>query len=302
MSTPRTPTRSGLYERSDSQPNLTYTDTQSEVDDNMKITVRNKRKQLDEGENLMLIQKNMSDLSKQMSQMMSMITSLTTNQNEFMDKISQDVKAIKEELSDIKDVTKKLSEEQNTVKIDICSLKTMHSETDSKIKVLESDIAQLKSATNSSTISSLETILTEINERKIRSKNIIIIGVPEQHLENSEARKEAEKKEILRITRIADPKCPEPEMITRLGKFDPKKTRPIKLSFKSQDIAISILRNSKNIKSDNVILFPDKTPQQQAYMKELKEELKQRIEDGEKDLVIRYIKGMPKITKPYSKN
>jgi hypothetical protein len=39
----------------------------------------------------------------------------------------------------------------------------------------------------------------------------------------------------------------------------------------------------------------DQTPAQKKYVDTLKEELNKRTENGEKDLSIRYIKGLPKI-------
>lgn len=64
----------------------------------------------------------------------------------------------------------------------------------------------------------------------------------------------------------------------------------------------TILRHRNNIKSDVIKIFSDQTPQQQAYMKTLKDELRRRIDDGDKDLTIKYVKGVPKITKLLPKN
>lgn len=54
--------------------------------------------------------------------------------------------------------------------------------------------------------------------------------------------------------------------------------------------------------SDNVRLFSDQTRQQQEYMKNLRNELRRQIDGGEKDLVIKYVKGIPKIVKQSPKN
>ncbi|CAH2096257.1 unnamed protein product [Euphydryas editha] len=274
----RSPTGGGLHGRSDSQPNLSCTDTQSEVSDNIRITLRNKRKHMADGENLELIQNDVAELSKQMTQVMEMLKTFNSNQREFMDKVSLDVQEIKKDINYDKDVTKELSDEQSMVRAEVVNLKTRHTETEKKLESLESDMAHLKGmsqvlpATNS-----LESTLEEIKERELRSRNIIICGVSEQYAENIEERKNADRNEVLRITRIAVSDCPEPVKIIRLGKFKSTKNRPIKVIYQSQDTAISILRNSKNIKSDTIMLFSDQTPLQQANMKALKEELKRRM-------------------------
>lgn len=303
MSTLRSPTGSGSCGKSDSFTNLSIIDSKSEFNDNIRVSLRNKRKQLDDSENLGLIHNDVAELSKQMKEVMSMLTVLTTNQKDFIDKVSLDIKAIKEEITDIKVETKKLSDQQNAVQADMDFLKTKHSETDAKIQVLECEIAQCKSTIQAPPMtSSLETILAEIKDRESRTKNIIVIGVAESHLENVEDSKNADKDEILRITRIADPDCANPINITRLGKINASKNRPIRVSYDSEKTAISILRKSKNIKSDTIKLFSDQTPLQQANKKALKEELKRRIENGEKDIAIKYVKGKPIIKKLLTKN
>ncbi|CAH2097520.1 unnamed protein product [Euphydryas editha] len=256
-----------------------------------------------DGENLELIQNDVAELSKQMTQVMEMLKTFNSNQREFMDKVSLDVQEIKKDINYVKDVTKKLSDEQSMVRAEVVNLKTRHTETEKKLESLESDMAHLKGmsqvlpATNS-----LESTLEEIKERELRSRNIIICGVSEQYAENIEERKNADRNEVLRITRIAVSDCPEPVKIIRLGKFKSTKNRPIKVIYQSQDTAISILRNSKNIKSDTIMLFSDQTPLQQANMKALKEELKRRMSNGEKDITIKYVKGTPKIKKILPKN
>lgn len=119
MSTLRSPTGSGSCGKSDSHPNLSTIDSQTEFNDNVRITLRNKRKLLDDNEQLGLIQNDVAELSKQMKEVMSMLTALSTNQRDFIDKVSLDIKEIKEEIIDIKDVTKKLSDQQHVVQTDI---------------------------------------------------------------------------------------------------------------------------------------------------------------------------------------
>ncbi|KOB64931.1 Microtubule binding protein, partial [Operophtera brumata] len=124
-------------------------------------------------------------------------------------------------------------------------------------------------------------MISEIREREERSKNIIIMGVLEPLSDNRDERKSLDRKEVLKLTGILNPDCLEPTYIVRIGKFN-----------STQDTVKSLLRNKSNIKLDGLKVFSDQTPQQQMYMKHLKEQLKQRSDDGDRDLTIKYIKGI----------
>ncbi|KOB70827.1 Uncharacterized protein OBRU01_14670 [Operophtera brumata] len=167
------------------------------------------------------------------------------------------------------------------------------------MEILKSDVSKLKSISSSppTTSGTLETMMSEIRERQERSKNIIIMGVSEPLSDNIDERKSLDRKEVLKITGILNPDCLEPTYIVRIGKFNSNKHRPIKVCYGAQDTVKSLLRNKSNIKLDGLKVFSDQTPQQQMYMKHLKEQLKQRSDDGDRDLTINYIKGVPKIIK-----
>jgi hypothetical protein len=67
------------------------------------------------------------------------------------------------------------------------------------------------------------------------------------------------------------------------------------VSFSSSEIVINILKKKSNQSDKPYKLYKDQTAYQQNQMKTLKAELKQRIENGEKDLGIKFVKGNPKI-------
>lgn len=49
-------------------------------------------------------------------------------------------------------------------------------------------------------------------------------------------------------------------------------------------------------------MYSDQTPSQRKLMLNLQKELAHRIQNGEPNLVIKYVKGIPKIMKDESKN
>ena len=88
--------------------------------------------------------------------------------------------------------------------------------------------------------------------------------------------------------------------ITRIGKKQHDKVRPILVTFKSEEVKMQMLRKSKDLKlvSDEgeitkVYAAPDKTQKQREHEKLLRDEIKERVGKGEKNLVIRNEKIVP---------
>ena len=84
-------------------------------------------------------------------------------------------------------------------------------------------------------------------------------------------------------------------VIKRIGKVQTNFTRPLKLTLKSASHVKWILKNREKIMPSGVACASDKTLRQQEYYKSLKDQLDARQKDGEKDLKIKYVKGVPRI-------
>ncbi|CAH2107459.1 unnamed protein product [Euphydryas editha] len=288
---------------SDSQPNLSTLVASSEASDVQKITFRHKRKQPEENENIQLIKEEVSEIKNQMSQVMSMLTSFGNNQKEFMDKISTDMATLNEQISNIKSTIQNVVKEQIEIKSDMAILRNKCVVTESKLITVESELRLLKTdPTNySSVTSSIEEIMKEISERERRMKNLIFTGISESESSRKEERNEMDKNEVMKILKQINPDCPAPHTTLRLGKYDPKKKRVIKAIFTTEEACKNILRNRNNIQSHSIKVYSDKTPQQRVFLKKLTEEIKTRSENGEKNLVIKYFNGIPKIIVSQSK-
>lgn len=292
MSLLRSPTGSGIEPIfGGSQPNLTektFTDTCSHV------TFRNKRKGTDDSE---IIKTELSELRKQMSDMMAMLTSTRVAESEAINKICQDVASIKNEVSNISSTIENIILENKNTKSQLTSLTTITENTEKRVKILEDDINQLRNKPLLSTHVPLsyEEIVSEFRERNLRTKNIIISGIPEQKTNSASERQEKEEKEVINITKLIYKECPKPEKIMRLGKYIPNRTRAVKVTFTSEETAKIIMRNKNSHKIDNIKIFSDQTPHQRRYMQSLIEELNKRTANGETNLIIKYIRGIPKI-------
>lgn len=165
------------------------------------------------------------------------------------------------------------------------------------VSQLQKEIETLKENQGQNT--NMECILGELAERKKRSANVIMFGVGECRRQTGDAVRDKEvcvehdKKQVLQA--LADiPESGSPVAVIRLGKPGQTSSRPVKLIFSNKKAALNILKNSNKLRS-GISAKNDLTPYQRDFLKKLREELKQRIENGESDLTIKYINNTPKI-------
>lgn len=163
---------------------------------------------------------------------------------------------------------------------------------------LKIEIEALKAKQNQNT--SMECILGELAERKKRSANVIMFGVGKSQQQTGDASRdkvvcvEHDKKQVQQA--LADiPDSEPPVAMIRLGKPNQGSSpRPLKVIFASKKTAVNVLKNNKKIQS-GISAKNDLTPYQREYLKNLREELKQRVDRGESDLTIKYVNNIPKI-------
>lgn len=129
----------------------------------------------------------------------------------------------------------------------------------------------------------------------------MVTGINEPKNEDSASRRSRDKIEVMALIRTIFADCPEPTLVHRIGKYSADKIRPLKVHFDSNTTAKNILRQKNKLGPKNKI-FSDQTPGQRRYFNEVKDELKVRQAGGEEHLIIKYIKGIPTITKEVPKN
>lgn len=159
-----------------------------------------------------------------------------------------------------------------------------------KILTIENSISQIEN------YSFEHVIVTELMEIQSRSTNILLFNLPEgddhKDLENIKNIFSDLNENILHFT------------FTRLGKFKsttPDKPRPVIIHFTNQSDVSTILRVQKNLKSSmkwsNIRFSSDKTIKQREEMANLRKTLQLRRDNGEKDVIIKYVEGIPSIVK-----
>lgn len=173
-------------------------------------------------------------------------------------------------------------------------IKSLISELKTSIETRLSNLeASLKSPMSVAPTQS-ENIIQESVNRAIRASNVIMANVPE----------DSETPDIKVVNDILEKIDPNafayPEDVCRIGRITtPNKPRLIKIKFRKIETAKLVLRKSSTLKQipelKNVSIRSDKTPMQITYFKNIKTELKQRLDEGERNLKIKYINGVPQI-------
>nr|CAH7741782.1 unnamed protein product [Callosobruchus chinensis] len=144
----------------------------------------------------------------------------------------------------------------------------------------------------------LEEVISELSERNKRRKNVIIFGVPEQ--DANDDGDTADKDKVTDILHTIDRNFSLQDVkIVRLGKQTGGKIRPIRVTCNTEQQVSDIVRNAGKLKNsrfkNKVFVATDRTPKQLAYFRELKDQLKERMDAGESDLKIRHFNGVPRI-------
>lgn len=264
-----------------------------------QVTFRHKRKQPDE------------DLAMRFDEferkILSAFTNMADTQNEKLNTISNDISLIKDQMAQMKSTTENLVLEHTKFKQDMASLKECTIGAEQRIKTIEDEIGALKTSTASQLLPqelSYDGMINEINERSQREKNLIIYGIDEIHSKSSEERRCHDMDQVNKLMQSVVLDCAKPLKVIRLGKYDANRVRLIKVSFATSETPKTILRNKLSVYKDQpkIKIYADETPYQKKSMKNLRDELKRRTEAGEKDLIIKYIKGVPKIIESASKN
>lgn len=147
-----------------------------------------------------------------------------------------------------------------------------------------------------------EDVIQEIDQRQSRKCNIIISGVVESSSSERVIRAEDEKR---CVGQILNHLCPNlvTDAITpiRLGKYDPQRTKPrlIKVKLSDESTVHNIIKKSKSLKDNalfkHITIFFDKTPKQIKHYNAVKLELQKRTDNGERNLKLKYIRGVPTI-------
>lgn len=207
-------------------------------------------------------------------------------------------------ISDIVDMMsllyKVILEQKNSLNQLIADVQKAKDHDTQRIEILETELNLLKSKFESSPDTAdmhkmSDEVLTEFHERSERAKNLIMYNIPENDNNDKRIRIEHDKSHVTETLDKLGVQTNQLRVI-RIGSRS-QRPRPVKVFLHDERLAKKCLSNSKNLKGTNIRVVLDLTPFQRKQLKHTQSELKNRREKGEKDLRIRFIKGVPKITK-----
>ncbi|KAK5647712.1 hypothetical protein RI129_002604 [Pyrocoelia pectoralis] len=130
----------------------------------------------------------------------------------------------------------------------------------------------------------------EISERRRRENNVILFNVEENDQDLNTV-----KTTIHQVSATVDTNDLK---VYRIGNVrTDNRPRPIIITLKSRNDVLTVLKNKNTLKTNRsrIVIASDQTPLQRKYLEDLRTELATRSNNGEKDLTIKYLKGVPKI-------
>nr|CAH7729546.1 unnamed protein product [Callosobruchus chinensis] len=171
---------------------------------------------------------------------------------------------------------------QNTQASLSCTIANIESRLASSMS--NAEISAASATNNTSTQSEALEILR-------RSHHIILRGIPEDNNDTNT---------VTDIINHIDPSANSYRLsVARLGAATTSRPRLIRVGFASPVIAKAILRRKNSILSHPVYksikISDDKSPSQMRELRNLRDELKQRLTTGERNITIKYVRGRPSI-------
>ena len=132
-----------------------------------------------------------------------------------------------------------------------------------------------------------ETMVRNIAEKK---RSVIVTGLSEDNIRNWQERKTKEEESIkILLNRISEEEdvFGEVEEYMRLSQYEDGKTRPIKITFKSQVAAESVLKNAWKLKDSQetkmIYVRRNMTEEERAKMREMLTQVRERNEARSED-------------------
>ncbi|KAJ8665615.1 hypothetical protein QAD02_007277 [Eretmocerus hayati] len=189
--------------------------------------------------------------------------------------IKDDISIIKESCSAIDAMAKDIKDLQ----VSVSSIPDMKKDIDD----LKKDLSNVKTNNVNN-----EEIINELQDRIQRSRNIILFNVLEvkAHVDSELA------KRILKDIPVSTSNI----TTKRIGQAKEGAVRPLIITMNSTSDAHLVIKN-KNKLDKKIKVSLDKTKSQREQYTAVVDELKKKLDEGESDLVVRYINNKPTVTK-----
>lgn len=144
--------------------------------------------------------------------------------------------------------------------------------------------------------------LSEMEDRKIRSKNVIMFEVPESSSDLSFNGMSEDMKSVADVIKeIQGANELQISRVYRLGRKVPDKVRPLKVEFKNSDQAKYVMMNKGKVPKE-IKVKRDLTLSQRREIAELWKEVEERRGKGEDNLTVRFVNSFPRIDRTHHRS
>lgn len=219
--------------------------------------------------------------------------------------------ALSQKIDDLSAKVDRLNELPDNVKLIQEDVKAIHDrfeQLEPRIERLEHKVSDIEGRVEAklADCNTFEETLMEITDRNKRQCNVILHGISESPNSNIESKKKHDCQQIkLLLSEVYQEANLDTIRFFRIGDRKKSNPRPIKLVFPNADQArIFSKRFSEKYAedADGISMSRDRTVRERNHLKKLRDELEVRKKGGESDLTIRYINGIPSISKLKQKN
>ncbi|CAA9994893.1 unnamed protein product, partial [Nesidiocoris tenuis] len=175
------------------------------------------------------------------------------------------------------------------------------------LREIKKDVQELKNENlshrlhkiESSSGASFQELVSEVRDRQERSANVIFFDVEEGAASTPFQASSTDAAFLEKA--FADLNLSMSESVRdfqRIGKFRSSGApRPVLVRLSSSETATQMLARNRVMNPKKYSISADKTIREREHLQELRNELKSRTDNGENDLTIRYVRGVPLITR-----
>ena len=139
-------------------------------------------------------------------------------------------------------------------------------------------------------------VVLEIEERKLRSANVLLFNIAESTASSIAQKIEDDLKQVASILAPLG-SFPKPNKVIRLGNSKPNVVRPLKIIYDNEASVKDVLRSNKINPNRKYHFRPDLTKLQRDYNNKVRDEFHDRLSKGESDVALKYKDNLLHITK-----
>jgi hypothetical protein len=229
----------------------------------------------------------LSRLSNRNTQLITPNTDLVSKIDNILSVVEEIKSSVSKHEISLRDVNSKLS----TVSEQLRSLVDLTSSLECRLHSVETRLSNVEKTKSYAD----KTIINEVIERQTRFRNLIVLNVPDQTKNTP-----TNDMDFIKSLFVALSINLQPTTFTRLGKISDK-PRPIKITLpEASDVFATLKVKHRLYGSPNferIRIFSYRTIMQRNQLRNIKLKLEERKATGESNLVLKFLRGVPTISK-----